>query len=223
MNPLLEISDLSFGYEGSSALVFESLDLRVMPGEFILVKGPSGSGKSTLLRLICRLNKPLSGTILFQGSSVSDIPPARLRSSVSYVAQTPQLIDASVLDNLLLPFSFASNAAKKNPERVALQAMLREFYLDGITLEHSALKLSLGQKQRLAIMRALLQEPVLLLLDEPTSALDKESAAMVFAIMERLNTRQQRTLITVTHLDYTPETLRPRTCTLAGRTLVCHA
>ncbi len=223
MSALLEISNLSFGYEGSSSPVFEGLDLSVREGEFILVKGPSGAGKSTLLRLICRLNKPLAGTILFQGKDIAAIPPARLRSAVIYVQQTPQMIDASVSHNLLLPFSFASNASKKRPKMEELQAMLREFYLDGVTLEHSALKLSVGQKQRLAIMRALLQEPVLLLLDEPTSALDKESAAMVFAIMERLNFAEGRTLITVTHLDYTPETVHTRICTLSGRTLMCQS
>jgi len=69
--------------------------------------------------------------------------------------------------------------------------------------------------QRLAIMRALLQKPLLLLLDEPTSALDQESASMVFSIMERLNSEQQKTLITVTHIDYKPEKVSPITFSLS--------
>jgi putative ABC transport system ATP-binding protein len=219
MMPLLEIRNLSFGYEGSVSLVFDALDLTVSAGEFILIKGPSGSGKSTLLRLICRLNSPLDGDIFFQGSNITAIAPAKLRSAVSYVAQIPQMIDASVEENLLLPFSFASNAAKSVPGRDELREMLRKFYLGEVTPDQSALKLSIGQKQRLAIMRAILQDPQLLLLDEPTSALDRESASMVFSIMERLNAEQGKTMITVTHLDYKPEKVRPMTYRLDNRTL----
>jgi putative ABC transport system ATP-binding protein len=219
MTPLLEIRNLSFAYEESAALVFERLNVTVQEGAFILVKGPSGSGKSTLLRLICRLNKPQGGSILFQGNDITSIAPAKLRSAVSYVAQIPQMIDASVEENLLLPFSFAINADKTKPGTDELKEMLHRFYLADVTPSQSAMKLSIGQKQRLAIMRALLQKPLLLLLDEPTSALDQESAAMVFSIMERLNTEDRKTLITVTHIDYKPETVRPLTYTLAHRSL----
>ena len=219
MTPLLEIRNLSFAYEGSAALVFDRLNVTVQEGEFILVKGPSGAGKSTLLRLICRLNKPQGGSILFQGSDITSIAPAKLRSVVSYVAQIPKMIDATVEENLLMPFSFAINAAKPRPGKEELHEMLRKFYLGEVTLDQSAMKLSIGQKQRLAIMRALLQEPLLLLLDEPTSALDQESASMVFSIMERLNTDDRKTLITVTHIDFKPETVTPLTYTLAHRSL----
>ncbi len=200
-------------------LVFERLDLTVAEGEFILVKGPSGSGKSTLLRLICRLNQLTGGTIFFQGSDITSFAPAMLRSSISYVAQIPQMIDSSVEENLLLPFSFAINAEKSPPGKDELREMLKNFYLGDVTLDHSAMKLSTGQKQRLAIMRALLQKPRLLLLDEPTSALDQESASMVFSIMERLSVEQRKTLITVTHSNYKPETVRPLTYTVANRSL----
>lgn len=219
MIPLLEIRKLSFVYEESAPLVFERLDLTVTEGEFILVKGPSGSGKSTLLRLICRLNRLSAGSILFQGNDITSIAPARLRSAISYVAQIPQMIDASIEENLLMPFSFAINADKSPPGKEKLREMLKQFYLNDVTLAHSAMKLSTGQKQRVAIMRALLQEPLLLLLDEPTSALDQESASMVFSIMERLNVEQHKTLITVTHSDYKPEIVRPLAYMLTNRSL----
>ena len=219
MTSLLEIRNLSFAYDGSTSLVFDQLDLTVQEGDYILVKGLSGSGKSTLLRLICRLNQPQGGSILFQGNNITTIPPAKLRSAVSYVAQIPQMIDASVEENLLLPFTFAINQAKTRPGTDELRELLRKYYLADVSPSQSAMKLSIGQKQRLAIMRALLQNPLLLLLDEPTSALDQDSAAMVFSIMESLNTEHGKTLITVTHIDYKPVTVSPITYNLAHRSL----
>ncbi|MEI6847314.1 MAG: ATP-binding cassette domain-containing protein [Chlorobiaceae bacterium] len=219
MTPLLEIRNLCFRYEEAASLVFDNLNLTVCEGEFILVKGLSGSGKSTLLRIICRLNRQIRGDIFFEGNNITTIAPAKLRSVISYVAQIPQMIDASVEENLLLPFSFAANTSKCRPAKEELREMLQKFYLTDVALNQSALKLSIGQKQRLAIMRALLQKPLLLLLDEPTSALDQESASMVFSIMECLNTEQGKTLITVTHIDYKPREVLPLTYTLAARKL----
>jgi len=219
MTPLLDIKNLSFAYEESAPSVFERLNLSIAQGAFVLVKGSSGSGKSTLLRLICRLNQPQGGTIYFQGFDITSIAPATLRSSISYVAQIPQMMDASVEENLLLPFSFAINAAKSRPGKEKLKEMLKHFYLADVSLDHAAMKLSTGQKQRVAIMRAILQEPLLLLFDEPTSALDQESALMVFSIMEQLNMERQKTLITVTHSDYKPERAAPLIYTIANRSL----
>lgn len=219
MQPLLEIRDLSFGYEKGSPPVFEHLSLDVRQGECLVIKGPSGGGKSTLLRLICRLNTPRSGTMLFKGRNVTDMPPSHLRSAVSYVAQIPQMIDATVRDNLLLPFSFISGKGKPAPSDAQLEQMLDAFYLHGITLDQSALKLSVGQKQRLSIMRAILTGPDMLLLDEPTSALDTESAAMVFSIIERLNTDEGRTVLIVTHSDYQPAVPQARSVTLRNGTI----
>ncbi len=219
MNPLLEIRNLTFRYEGAAAPVFENLALSVSAGAFILVKGVSGSGKSTLLRLICRLSQPQNGVIYFKGRSITELPPSELRSSISYVAQIPQMTDASVKENLLLPFSFAVNRKKSSPSEETLRMMLDDFYLGDISLDQSAMKLSTGQKQRLAIMRTILQEPAMMLLDEPTSALDSESASMVFAIMEKLSITKHMTMVTVTHTDYQPEKVRALLYRLDNRTL----
>jgi len=202
--PILEIQDLSFSYDGATEKIFSHLNLKVEEGEFLLVKGPSGKGKSTLLRLICRLQQPRSGIIRYRSRDITQIAPSTLRSSISFVAQIPRMIDASVKENLLLPFSFEANKAKSAPSDHSLSQMLRNFYLESVPLTHSAMKLSIGQMQRLAIMRAILLQPDILLLDEPTSALDPESAGMVFSLIERLNTNEGKTLITVTHSDYVP-------------------
>jgi putative ABC transport system ATP-binding protein len=219
MEPLLEIRGLGFRYEGMAAPVFENLDLVAGAGEFILVKGASGTGKSTLLRLICRLNRPQSGAILFRGKPLTDMTPSLLRSHISYVAQIPQMADMSIGENLLLPFSFLANRTKTPPSNEMLERMLAQFYLEGTGLGQSALKLSTGQKQRLAIMRSILLQPDLMLLDEPTSALDPESASMVFSIMERLNAERNMTIITVTHSDYLPKSVRKVLFMLQNRQL----
>jgi putative ABC transport system ATP-binding protein len=219
MNPLLEIRNLAFRYEGAAGPVFENLGFSVAAGEFILVRGVSGSGKSTLLRLICRLNQPQAGSIFFRGRNITELAPSELRSSISYVAQIPGMVDASVRENLLLPFSFAVNSRKNIPGDDELRMMLDDFYLGDIEPGQSALKLSIGQKQRLALMRAILQQPDMMLLDEPTSALDRESAAMVFAIMEKLNSSKGMTMVTVTHTDYKPEQAGALFYMLENRTL----
>ncbi|MBN1929782.1 MAG: ATP-binding cassette domain-containing protein [Chlorobiaceae bacterium] len=221
MTRLLELRDLSFSYDKGSPPVFERLSLDVSAGEFIVIKGPSGSGKSTLLRLICRLNTPRSGSILFRGRNTSEIPPPELRSKVTYVPQIPQMIDGTIRDNLLLSFTFAQGSQKKAPDDSTLERMLDAFYLQGVTLGQSASKLSVGQKQRLSLMRAILNEPDALLLDEPTSALDAESAAMVFSIIERLNTEEGKTVLIVTHSDYQPAVPRARSCIFRNGNLEC--
>lgn len=221
MPSLLELRELSFGYDKGGPLVFERLSLEVRTGELLVIKGPSGSGKSTLLRLICRLNTPRSGAILFKGQNVSQITPSELRSNVTYVPQIPQMIDGTIRDNLLLPFRFAQAERKTAPDDATLELMLDAFYLNGVTLDQSANKLSVGQKQRLSIMRAILTEPDALLLDEPTSALDAESAAMVFSIIERLNTKEGKTVLIVTHSDYQPDVVQARSCIFRNGNLEC--
>jgi putative ABC transport system ATP-binding protein len=207
MQNLLELRDVTFAYDGSEAgkqSLLDGLSLVVQKGDFILIRGASGSGKSTILRLICRLHSPQSGSILFRGDPVGSIKPSLLRASISHVAQIPVMVEGTVSDNLLLPFSFDSNRTRPVPDAAQLESMLAQFYLQDISLSQPAQKLSVGQKQRLALMRTLLLGPEILLLDEPTSALDKESAAMVFSIIERLNTEKGKTVITVTHSDYSP-------------------
>jgi len=221
MIKLLELRDLSFGYDKGGPPVFEHLSLEVRSGELLVIKGASGSGKSTLLRLICRLNTPRSGSILFKGENTSGMKPSSLRSMVTYVPQIPQMIDGSIRDNLLLPFTFVQGQRKTAPDDQTLERMLEAFYLNGVTLAQSANKLSVGQKQRLSIMRAILTEPDVLLLDEPTSALDAESAAMVFSIIERLNTEEGKTVLIVTHSDYQPDVPQARSCTFRNGNLEC--
>jgi putative ABC transport system ATP-binding protein len=219
---LLELQNVSFSYGGtgsSSPLVLEGLDLSVNEADMVILRGASGSGKSTILRLICRLQAPAGGVIRFRGKAIETITPSTLRSSVCYVPQIPVMMEGTVRENLLLPFTFQANRAKSRPSDTVLLEMLENFFLNGVSPEQSAQKLSVGQKQRLALMRALLQTPDLLLLDEPTSSLDRESAAMVFSIIERLNRDERMTVLLVTHSDYAPGIPDTRSYMLANRKL----
>lgn len=219
MPPLLELRDIFFSWKESGHPLLEHIDLVVEKGDFIIIGGLSGSGKSTILRLISRFHTPAYGTILFRGKPLASHSPAALRSCISYVAQIPVMVDGTVVDNLLLPFSFEVNKTKTPPSAHELELVMKRFYLGDVSLDHPANKLSLGQKQRLALMRAIIPGPELLLLDEPTSSLDRESATMVFSIIERLNTIEGKTIIIVTHSDYEPSLPHLKMFILRNRTL----
>jgi len=126
-----------------------------------------------------------------------------------YVQQTPSVIDASVRENLLLPFSFKNNAQLEQPEDERLKTLLADFLLQGVGLGDNALTLSLGQLQRLCFIRGLLLSPEILLLDEPTSALDRESSQVVESMVERLNRESGVTVLTVTHKNPKPGLITP--------------
>ncbi len=203
---ILKCSNISFSFSSGKAL-FSGLNLSLPHGAFALVKGPSGTGKSTLLRLCNRLEEPRQGDILFDGNSVRSYAPALLRREMAYVQQSPVVLDASVRDNLLLPFGFRQNKDLTPPTDEALHAALQRFVPD-TSLRENALNLSGGQRQRLCLLRALLLKPRLLLLDEPTSALDPENRAMVEEVVENLNREQGISVLFVSHQDYVPHNVR---------------
>ena len=209
MAAILETEALGFSYAYASRPVFNELDLVVREGEFVLVTGVSGSGKSTLLRLFCRLEAYNSGRILFKGKAIETYCPSELRRFIIYVPQIPSMIEGSVEENLVFAFSFRANSDLEKPSEKQLSEMLEAFYLSDVSLRYQAKKLSVGQQQRLALMRALLLEPEILLLDEPTSALDAESSAMVFSIIEELNASRAKTVVMVTHGTFVPARVKP--------------
>ncbi|MDO9630750.1 MAG: ABC transporter ATP-binding protein [Humidesulfovibrio sp.] len=194
----------------------DNADVSVPRGAFVLLTGPSGAGKSTLLRLFCRLEEPQTGQVLLDGQPVDTLPPAQLRRRVSYLQQTPAVIPGSVRENLLLPFSFKAASGQERPDDAALTALMDSLAAGDIPLEQEASTLSVGQRQRLCLARALLTRPEALLLDEPTSALDPESAAAVLGAAESFCLDQGGTVILVSHAEFAPARVTPVPYMLSG-------
>lgn len=179
--------------------VLKSINLRVEPGERIVVCGPSGSGKSTLIRCINRLESHQNGRIVVDGNELTDDLRQidKIRSEVGMVFQSFNLFPhLSVLDNLCLAPQWVRKIPREDAKRLAME------YLERVRIPEQADKfpgqLSGGQQQRVAIARALCMNPKIMLFDEPTSALDPEMVKEVLDVMIEL-AKQGMTMICVTH------------------------
>ncbi len=203
MGAAVVCENVSFAYKnGGRAL--SGIELNCPQGSCSLLVGPSGAGKSTLFRLLVRLEEPDSGRILFQGKPLSDYSPMLLRRQVMLLPQVPALFPGTVRETLLLPWSFASSAATPRPDDALLRFWLERLRLEEIALEEKAAELSVGQQQRLCLIRCLLLDPAVLLLDEPTSALDAESRQLVLNTVADRHLHHGMTMIQIDHSGYVP-------------------
>jgi putative ABC transport system ATP-binding protein len=197
--PIIEICDASKRYDGGPPAL-DALSLSVRAGEGLAVLGPSGSGKSTLLNLIAGLDRPSTGSVTVDGvrvDTLSETASARYRRDrIGMVFQFFNLLDdLTVEDNVLLPAQLAGMASAKARKRTAeLLAYL------GIERHAHAYpgRMSGGERQRVAVARALINRPALLLADEPTGALDTATGDEVRALLAELNADGQ-TIVVVTH------------------------
>jgi ATP-binding cassette, subfamily B, bacterial len=187
---------LSFGRGGP---VLDRLSFDVRRGETLAIVGPSGSGKSTIADLIVRLLDPDSGTVRVDGTDVSRLRLADLRRHIAVVEQEPCLFHATIAENIRYARPDASDA---DVAEAARQASLEPFILrlpeqyDTVVGERG-LALSAGERQRIAVARALLTNPAVLILDEPTAALDPVNERAVAEGFERV--MHGRTTIVITH------------------------
>jgi subfamily B ATP-binding cassette protein MsbA len=177
----MEIRGLSFQYDGAETPALEDISLEVRPGEVIALVGSSGSGKSTLVNLILRFYEPLSGGIFIDGLNIREFRLSALRGMIGVVSQDVILFDDTIRNNIAYGHPGADMSEIENAAKAA--------YADGFIRKlpegyetwvgEKGIRLSGGEKQRIAIARALLRNPPILILDEATSALDSESEFLV--------------------------------------------
>jgi putative ABC transport system ATP-binding protein len=177
--------------------ILRQVDLAVPRGSLMHLVGPSGSGKSSIVRLINRLDEPTSGTIQVLGQAITDWPVRDLRRSVAMVFQEPTLLDMDVRSNLCLPFQLNGSMPTDIDQRIDKALQLAGADTD--LLSREAGQLSVGQKQRVTLARALITEPQMLLLDEPTSGLDRRTAEALLDRLGELARAQRMTMVIVTH------------------------
>jgi ABC-type lipoprotein export system ATPase subunit len=185
--------------------------LRAHPGEAISVTGPSGSGKTTLLHILAALIRPTSGEVRFAGQDITKLGRAdaewRARS-VGYIFQDINLLpDFSVLENIML----ASEASRipRDVARLRADGLLRRLGLEG-RMDSRPGRLSLGERQRAAVARAVIHRPPMILADEPTASLDAAAGRAVMRVLTELCAEQRALLIVATH-DEAVRNALPRT------------
>lgn len=182
-------------------LALENVNLEVAKGEFVSIMGPSGCGKSTLLNIMGLLDAPTSGKIEINGTSVETMKDKELAAfrnkTLGFVFQSFHLINSlNVIDNVELPLLYRKMAAK---ERTRLAKEVLERVGLSHRMRHMPTQLSGGQCQRVAVARAIVGNPEIILADEPTGNLDSKMGAEVMELLHKLNKEDRRTIVMVTH------------------------
>ena len=199
--PLIRLHDVqkSFQMGKVETKVLRGLNVNIWKGDFVAVIGASGSGKSTALNMIGLLDRPTSGSVFLDGEEVSALPDekrALLRSKTfGFVFQQYNLIPwFTAYENVTLPLVFSNDGI--DTERIN-----KRFEEIGMThrMDHRPLELSGGEQQRVALLRALANDPDIILGDEPTGNLDSETGEKILDMLIDLNNRKEKTLIIVTH------------------------
>jgi putative ABC transport system ATP-binding protein len=177
--------------------VLQDVDVTIPRHLITVLVGPSGGGKTSLLRLLNRLDDPVQGDILFDGRPIVDYAVTDLRRQVALVFQTPVMFPGTVSDNLAVAAELAAGDDGRFDQQASEVMLLAE--LDPSLLERPGGELSVGQKQRVNLARALMTSPQVLLLDEPTSALDPETARALMKTIGSLSEVRRLTIIVATH------------------------
>ena len=204
MNNFLKLNNLSKSYEKNKSLkVLNNINFKFEAGKVYSIMGPSGSGKSTLLNLLSLIDIPSSGFIEFNKKKIdinSSIENDHIRSkNIGIVYQDKNLLpDFTALENVLLPNLLISNSKSKSTELA--KKLIKKFNLSS-RLNHYPSELSGGESQRIAIARALINEPNIILADEPTGSLDFKNAKQIFKILFNLK-EKNRIIIFATHNRY---------------------
>lgn len=199
---IIELNNVSRKYDGNARPVLDNVSLKISAGSAIAVVGPSGSGKSTLLNLIGTLDYPTSGEVLLDGISTNALSAEQIvttrNTRIGFVFQTHLLLpQLTVLENVLLPVV----PLGKNKHNQAVSRAMQLLDMVGLSDKTKRFpgEMSVGECQRVAVVRALINEPEILLTDEPTGSLDHDSAENLGDMLMELQSKNTFTLVTVTH------------------------
>jgi D-methionine transport system ATP-binding protein len=195
--PLLRLEQVSLQANVGMDLLLRDLSFVVQPGEIIGIVGASGSGKTSLLRLLNGLVSPSQGKIYLEELPVEQYAPVELRRRLVLAPQEPKLLGMKVIDALVYPLQLQRLPELEIREQVDIWSDLLR--IPSEWLGKTELQLSLGQRQLLAIARALMMKPQVILLDEPTSALDVGTASYLLQVLKKLNQEQNLTIMMVNH------------------------
>ncbi len=201
--PIITLENVKkvYGTKGMRYEAIRGVSLSVARGEFVSILGPSGSGKTTLLDLVGTLDRPTEGEVFINGRRVSSMPEGELamlrNRDIGFVFQSYNLVPyLSVMENVMLPLMVDGRDTAENIARA--KSMLGEVGL-GDKLQKKPTELSGGEQQRVAIVRALVNNPLILLADEPTGNLDSKTSDEVMNLLVRVGRENHTTIIMVTH------------------------
>lgn len=202
-SPVLTVEHITkrYGAGATEVIAVRDVSLAVAPGEVVLIMGPSGSGKTTLLLMLGALLKPTEGTIRLNGTILSALPEQRLPDirlrQFGFVFQDFNLLSAlTTLENVAIVAELAG--MPRSAARAKAVALLSELGL-GDRLRFLPEKLSGGEKQRIAIARALVNDPALILADEPTANLDSKIGREIMRLLQHIAREQRRSVVIVSH------------------------
>lgn len=187
----------SIGRTGTGVPILTNISFEVFQGDRLCIIGPSGAGKTSLLRLMNRLSEPTSGAIYLENQDYRTIPVLQLRRQVMLVPQEPKLLGMTVKEALAYPLRLQQLPQRQINERS--DEYRERLHIPTDWLERTELQLSVGQRQLVAIARALVIQPKILLLDEPTSALDAGLASHVLSVLADFALQDKMTILMVNH------------------------
>ncbi|MHA1135612.1 MAG: ABC transporter ATP-binding protein [Candidatus Thorarchaeota archaeon] len=202
--PIIQVQEVNkeFGKGKNTVAALKDVNLEINAGEFVAIVGPSGCGKSTLLHVMAGLEQPTAGRILLDGVDVTliserDLPKVRMQK-VGFVFQAFLLIeDLTAFENVQSVLWPSVDHTKEKQEEKALEVLREVDMLE--RRDHFPRQMSGGEQQRIAIARALVNDPPILFCDEPTGNLDSKTGENIMKIIAQLNREKNMTVVLVTH------------------------
>ena len=193
----IELRDLSYWYDSHNVAILDHANLRLSKGHLNVITGPNGTGKSTTINLILGLLKPKNGSVCYNGKDINDYTKASTLAQFAIVEQEPFVFQGTLLDNITLGRDINVDVIKQYLHQFALDYLIDDSGDLSLNIGAKGRALSSGEKQRLALIRALVGEPSVIILDEPTSNIDNATVTLIRNVMTEL--AKQHLVICISH------------------------